>query len=278
LRSERPYAVISMGLALLPALTAKFASAREALASELPNFLENEMGAVLTRRCTAVKERILAEAGNEFFRKKLRPLLEEFRRGGGSLASLRRRLDERLAAEAPLLRESLGRILPLVLPGLAEETRELAARWFARHGVTAPPGRVSLSSGNGGKEDSISLEISGMDGVVNVLAGVLGSLVTAGTALLCGGSGADLYLEASIGGADLFVTADVKYHQVEAILAEGLALAVIDHGEMERVSLPALARGLASRVGCDVAVSDDRALPVPFGTVFPFFHDRGDGL
>ncbi|QTX32947.1 Nif3-like dinuclear metal center hexameric protein [Aminithiophilus ramosus] len=95
---------------------------------------------------------------------------------------------------------------------------------------------------------------------------------------LCGGSGADLYLEASIGGADLFVTADVKYHQVEAILAEGLALAVIDHGEMERVSLPALARGLASRMGCDVAVSDDRALPVPFGTVFPFFHDRGDGL
>ena len=95
---------------------------------------------------------------------------------------------------------------------------------------------------------------------------------------LCGGSGADLHPEASIGGADLFVTADVKYHQVETILAEGLALAVIDHGEMERASLPALARGLMSRLGCDVAVSDDRALPVPLGTVSPFFHDRGDGL
>ncbi|MBP6333000.1 MAG: Hsp70 family protein [Aminivibrio sp.] len=199
LRSERPYAVISMGLALLPALTAKFASVREALASELPGFLEHEMGPVLARRCAAVKERILAGAGNEFFRKKLRPLLEEFRNAGGSLASLRRRLDERLAAEAPLLRKSLEHNFPLVLPGLAEETRELTVRWFARHGVAAPPGRASLSAGNGRKEDSISLEISGMDGVVNVLAGVLGSLVTAGGALLCGGSGAALVAAGPVG-------------------------------------------------------------------------------
>ena len=205
LRSERPYAVISMGLALLPALTAKFASVREALASELPGFLENEIGPVLVRRCTAVKERILAETGNEFFRKKLRPLLEEFRSTGGSLASLRRRLDERLAAEAPLIRESLEKNLPGVLPGLAEETRELTARWFARHGVTPPPGRASLSADSGRKEDSISIEISGMDGVVNVLAGVLGSLVTAGTALLCGGAGTALVaagpLGLAVGGA-----------------------------------------------------------------------------
>ena len=93
---------------------------------------------------------------------------------------------------------------------------------------------------------------------------------------LCGGSGADLHPAASRGGADLFVTADVKYHQIEAILASGLALVVVDHGEMERVALPPLARGLASRLGCDVAVSDDRALPVPLGVMSPSFHDRGD--
>jgi len=199
LRSERPYAVISMGLALLPALTAKFDAVREALASELPNFLENGMGPVLARRCAAVKERILAEAGNEFFRKKLRPLLEEFRSTGGSLASLRRRLDERLAAEAPLLRESLEKSFPTVLRGLGEETRELAARWFAAHGVRAP--RRNLSPGPGSRETggAFPFQVPGMDGVVNVLAGVVGSLITAGAALLCGGSGAALVAAGPVG-------------------------------------------------------------------------------
>ncbi|MDD3514362.1 MAG: hypothetical protein PHD35_01370 [Synergistaceae bacterium] len=199
LRSERPYAVISMGLALLPALTAKFASVRERLASELPGFLENGMGPVLARRCAAVKERILAETGNEFFRRKLRPLLEEFRNAGGSLASLRRRLDERLAAEAPQLRESLVKNFPTVLRGLEEETRELTARWFAAHGVRAPRRILRLEQESEKAGGAFSFQTPGMEGVVNVLAGVVGSLVTAGTALLCGGTGTALVAAGPVG-------------------------------------------------------------------------------
>lgn len=82
---------------------------------------------------------------------------------------------------------------------------------------------------------------------------------------LCGGSGFDLATAAAEGGADLFVTADVKYHQIEATLARGLNLVVVDHGEMERVSLPSLARGLSSRLDCPVAVCDDAAVPAPLG-------------
>jgi|LSQX01.3.fsa_nt_gb hypothetical protein len=199
LRSERPYAVIAIGIALLPALTAKFVSVREKLASELPHFLEKEMGPVLARRCTTVKERILAGAGNEFFRKKLHPLLEEYRSTGGSLASLRRRLDERLALEAPLLKENLARHFPLLLSGLAEETREITARWFARHGISAPRKNLPLPGEEKDAGENFALEVPGMDGVLNVLAGVLGSLVTAGGALLCGGSGAALVAAGPVG-------------------------------------------------------------------------------
>lgn len=84
---------------------------------------------------------------------------------------------------------------------------------------------------------------------------------------LCGGAGADLFSLASARGADLFLTADVKYHQKEAILAQGLSLVVVDHGEMERVSLPFLARGLSSRLGIPVSFSDRRAVPAPLGAI-----------
>ena len=58
---------------------------------------------------------------------------------------------------------------------------------------------------------------------------------------LCGGSGASLLHEAARKGADLLVTADVKYH--EAREAEALGIAVLDAGHFA-TELP-MVRGLA---------------------------------
>jgi dinuclear metal center YbgI/SA1388 family protein len=66
------------------------------------------------------------------------------------------------------------------------------------------------------------------------------------TLALVGGSGGDLWREALAGGADLFVTADMGYHLRLDAVASGLSVALADHGEMERASLPALAE-LATR-------------------------------
>lgn len=62
---------------------------------------------------------------------------------------------------------------------------------------------------------------------------------------LCGGSGADLWPRARAAGADLYVTADVKYHALLDAERGGMPLAVVDHAEMERASLAELARRLA---------------------------------
>lgn len=202
LRSDRPYTVISLGLALLPALKMKFSRTRQALSEELPRFLRDKAGPVLSKRCILARERMLTAAGNDFFQKKICPLLEDFRKNGGTLASLRRRLNERLAAEEPLLRETMEQNFPLLLAGLKEETRELAGEWFARHGVVAPPRDFTIhsSSETNGKE-FLSLETPGMDGMVDILGGVLGGLVTAGTAMICGGSGTALVTAGPMGFA-----------------------------------------------------------------------------
>ncbi len=58
---------------------------------------------------------------------------------------------------------------------------------------------------------------------------------------LCGGSGGDLWKEAMDKGAQVFITADMKYHQILDACSAGLSLCIVDHGEMERFSLASLA-------------------------------------
>ena len=62
---------------------------------------------------------------------------------------------------------------------------------------------------------------------------------------LCGGSGGDLWTAALDKGADVYITADMKYHQILDACSLGMALCVVDHGEMERYSLAALCRLMA---------------------------------
>lgn len=86
---------------------------------------------------------------------------------------------------------------------------------------------------------------------------------------LCGGSGASLIGEALAQKADLFVTADVKYHQIEQALDRDLALCIVDHGEMEALSLDRMAETVTEATGLPATVLQERALPVPIFSVPP---------
>ncbi len=54
---------------------------------------------------------------------------------------------------------------------------------------------------------------------------------------LCTGSGGELIERPSVVESDLFITADLKHHDVEAARARGLNLIILDHYEMEQVFL-----------------------------------------
>ena len=83
---------------------------------------------------------------------------------------------------------------------------------------------------------------------------------------LCGGSGGSLWPAAKALGADLYLTADMKYHELIDANNAGLSVAVADHGEMERASLPEFARRLApllAEEGAEVLLLEARALAAP---------------
>lgn len=77
---------------------------------------------------------------------------------------------------------------------------------------------------------------------------------------LCGGSGASFWTKAL--DADVYITADMKYHELIDANTAGLAVMVVDHGEMERASLPELAK----KISCpelEAVILDTKALTSP---------------
>ncbi len=199
-RSDRPYAVISMGIALFPALKKKFARTRRRLKEELSAFLEEEIAPILERRCETVKKKFVSWAIASYFTGEIRPLLEDFRKSGGTLSSLRSALRARITGGEPLLRANLEKNLPTLLSGLREETKELMSRWFAAHGIILPSKEFALTMEMDSTVTILSrLKTPGVDDLLDVVTRVLGGIITAGTALLCGGTGTALIAAGPVG-------------------------------------------------------------------------------
>lgn len=70
----------------------------------------------------------------------------------------------------------------------------------------------------------------------------------AGKLALCGGSGGSLWREAVRSGAQVYFTADMKYHERQDACRNGLILFLADHGEMESRSLPDLAECISEEL------------------------------
>jgi len=80
---------------------------------------------------------------------------------------------------------------------------------------------------------------------------------------LCGGSGGSLWPAALKMKADLYITADMKYHDIVDCVRSKLQVAVVDHAEMESVTLVELARCLAAPGELEVILLNYRALETP---------------
>ena len=81
---------------------------------------------------------------------------------------------------------------------------------------------------------------------------------------LCGGSGSEFWRTAKHFGNEIFITADFKYHDLIDATHSGLIIAVPEHGEMERASLPELVKKIKELANeLEFIILDTRALNVP---------------
>ncbi len=87
------------------------------------------------------------------------------------------------------------------------------------------------------------------------------------TVAVCGGSGADLWPDASKAGADTIVTGDVKYHTAQEIVDAGMNFIDAGHYGTESVILPVLLKYLgdiSGRAGIDIELLLSKTNTDPF--------------
>lgn len=217
MRSDRPYVAISEGLAILPALQARFRTTQEKLREELPQFRNAELKALLDRRSQEVVREIAGAVAQELFDERIRPALVEFRTQGGSLGSLKRRLASTAASFEPRLRAIIQEKVSVLTKGLPFAVKELVAEWFDKHGLVAPEGDVVVEEVEADKVGKPDLEVPDFYGeIIDTIASFAGGLMASIVAMICGGSGMALIASGPIGLIiGLVLGAVVAYHSLK---------------------------------------------------------------
>lgn len=85
---------------------------------------------------------------------------------------------------------------------------------------------------------------------------------------LCGGSGGGLWQDALNAGAQVYITGDLKYHDVQDAVAMGINMVQVDHGEMEWASMEDLSREISRCSGLETVLlekPDNLAGSLAFG-------------
>jgi dinuclear metal center YbgI/SA1388 family protein len=102
--------------------------------------------------------------------------------------------------------------------------------------------------------------------VARAVSGVYANMVS--RIGVCPGAGGSLALEAMKAGCEVFVTGEMKHHEVLACVEGGMSVVLAGHTETERAYLPRLAERLAGEMGVErgrVVVSSSDRSPVDGG-------------
>ena len=79
---------------------------------------------------------------------------------------------------------------------------------------------------------------------------------------MCGGSGSDFIKSASLKGADVYITGDIKYHEAQYAFERGLSLIDVGHFHSEKFILPVIERYLEEEFkSLNIEVIMEQSLP-----------------
>jgi molecular chaperone DnaK len=202
MRSDRPYAVISEGLAILPALQEKFRVTQEELREELPEFCRERVEPAVRQRAAAVAMDVASAVTQQLFDEQLRPLLEGFRTQGGTIASLRKQVSSATLAFEPRLRKLVEEGVSVLTDGLPIATEQLVKEWFDAHGIAVPEGRLAVRHIDASGAGKLDVEVPDFYGaIISTTAVLTTGITTTLVAMVCGGHGTALIASGPVGWA-----------------------------------------------------------------------------
>ena len=226
MRSDRPYAVISEGLAIYSPLQKQFEVTRNRLRDELPEFCETKVLPLIKEVTQAYVVDVANDITFELFDKTIKPLLQEFGDNGGSIASLKGNVSSKAASIEPELRKIIEEKMVTLRMGLPGQVRELLVKWFESHGLSVGDTQI----GDGQKISTASGTIT--PAIPNLYGGIMDTVgwfvvgITASIgAMVCGGAGTAILFSGPIGLIG------------GAMLALVLAYLTVKHGKEKAVKL-----------------------------------------
>jgi len=200
MRSDRPYAAIAEGLAVLPALQMRLGQTQKRLKAELPAFCREKLRPLLESRSTTVARGIASQVVGELFDERIKPTLLKFREEGGAIASLKQQIASAALAFEPRLREIIEETTAVLAEGLPLQVKELVTEWLKEHGIAAPEVSLTASLVDSGAIGKPKPEVDiweQMAARIGALAATIGGLVSA---MICGGGGTAILVTGAITG------------------------------------------------------------------------------
>lgn len=198
-RSDRPYAAICEGLALLPALQQRFMQSRLTLQAQTPLFLRKQVEPVIDEQLGRAAQRIADAVVLELFDQRLLPLLEQFRQHGGSVG----RLEAQIAAQASAFETRIGALvrteLALVVNALPQLIGERLAQWFSGFDLEVDRELLIESIALEGNGEAPLKQLDLYRELHTVVGGLSVGLITMLVATVSGGSGMALILHGPLG-------------------------------------------------------------------------------
>jgi molecular chaperone DnaK (HSP70) len=244
LRSDRPYAVIAEGLAILPALRRQFKKKQEDMRAEMPGLVEQELVPFAKKELEKLISVTAKSITAQLYDEEIVPVLQEFQEKGGTIAALKSQMASKGDAFAPNLQKLVDQGFAKVMSRLQSGWEELLAVWFEKHGLhysAEESGSASVTSIEVG--DTVKDLVDPYAGIVENITYMAAGAGASIAAMICGGAGVTLIASGPIGWMiGLVVDGIVAYLAVRYGLEQAKAMA-------EQWEIPAWVAGTVLREG-----------------------------
>ncbi len=200
MRSDRPYAVISEGLAILPALQKQFEETRNKLRSGLPQFCRTKVRPLIQRITDNYVSDVAVDITSELFDKTIKPVLQQFRDSGGSVALLKKNMSSKVESFEPQLKKIIEDRMMNLRMGLPGQVKDLLTKWFESYGLGVGDSQIAEGKAMSDPSNAVRPEVPDLYGrIMDTVGWFVVAITTSIGAMVCGGAGTAILISGPVG-------------------------------------------------------------------------------
>ncbi|MDO4549789.1 MAG: rod shape-determining protein [Planctomycetia bacterium] len=193
-----PYAAISEGLAILPALQLKFEKIRQEILQTKTDFLQKEIRAHLQAGFKSACTEAVDEITSLLYHKKFMPIFEDFRKNGGTIISLEQKMEQEIIANKDALKKIVITAFTRYFDNLYETSLYKIRNWLKNQGIEMGESQLQ---GNLSRQDIQLTPVQPVNATffMDAINGIITVITTTIVGSICGGTGMALITSGPVG-------------------------------------------------------------------------------